>query len=70
MKAKGYKIANCVGIAELPTDKTHIGILQPRKNKGRKTPFELLKFRTRALFIGVLWLNNEARQAKVVNDGF
>jgi len=65
LKGKGYKIANCLGIAELPTDKTHIGILKSRISTKRRIPKGLLKFRTRALFIGTLWLNNEARGAKV-----
>ena len=62
---KGYKIANCIGITEYPLDKTHVGILKPQKSTKRKSMFGLLKLRTRALFIGVLWLNNEARGAKV-----
>jgi len=64
LKEKGYEIANCIGIAEFPLDKTHVGILKPRKSIKRKSLFGL-KFRTKALFIGVLWLNNEARGAKV-----
>lgn len=65
LKGKGYKIANCIGIAELPADKTHVGILKSRKPTERKILSGLLKFRKRALFIGVLWLNNKARGAEV-----
>jgi hypothetical protein len=65
LRGEGYKIANCMGFEELPADKTHAGILKPRKPAERKIFFGWVKRKTGALFIGVLWLNNEARGAEV-----
>jgi len=52
LRAKGYEIADCLGIRVREPSKNVIGILKPRPPVVR---FFFFRVKQRALFLGVLW---------------
>lgn len=64
LRKKGYEIANTIGIRENEPDQGAIGILKPKHPVEKGFWVFRRKVKQRALFIGTLWFDNEARGAR------
>jgi len=65
LRERGYEIADCIGMRTHMPDRDAVGILKPRPPVEKKFLFFHRKVKQRALFIGVLWLDNKLRGAKI-----
>ncbi len=65
LRDRGYDIANSAGLRQSEPDKGAVGILKPREPIQKSFLGFKWNNQQRALYIGTLWLENQARGAKL-----
>jgi len=65
LKDRGYDIASSTGLRQSEPDRDVVGILKPREPVQKSFLGVRWNSQQRALYIGTLWLENQARGAKL-----